>query len=131
MKKILIFSAILALSLPVFSLAAPTPINPGTIPGPTELGITGTNALTSPMDAKGLLGLFGSVVGWVYTAFFITAVLFFIFAAFGYLTGADKPDRIATAHKQLIYGAIAIGVALLSVLIQTIISAFIRNPGNS
>ena len=118
------FLAVCVLSSPVFVLAAP--ITPGSIPEAGNFGVTG--GPTNIKSAADLLGVFASVVGWVYTAFFITAVLFFIFAAFSYLTGADSPEKIKTAHKQLIYGAVAIGVALLAVLIQVIIGNFIKNP---
>src|SRR4030042_5641565 len=108
MKKTLIISAVLISSLPLLALA----ITAGTIPGPSDYGI---DASGLPSDTQGLLNVLGSVVEWVYIIFFIVAVLFIIFAAFNYLTGADTPDKIKSAHSQLIYAAIAIAVALLAI----------------
>jgi len=124
MKKLLIFSAVLISSCPLLVLA----FTPGTVPGPNDYGI---DASGLPSDTGGLLDVLGSVVKWVYTIFFIVAVLFIIFAAFNYLTGAETPDKIKSAHSQLIYAAIAIAVALLAVSFQLIIGNFLMgNDGN-
>lgn len=119
MKKILTFSIVCALSLPIFVLA----VTPGQIPAANDYGIDVSGL---PTTTQGILNIFASVVGWVYTTFFVLAVLFVIFAAFDYLTGGDNPEKIKTAHKKLIYAAIAIGVALLAVLVQVIIGNFIK-----
>ncbi len=124
MKNLLTLSIICVLSFPIFVSA----IAPGTIPGPGDYGI---NASGLPSDANGLLNILGSVVTWVYRVFFIVAVLFIIFAAFNYLTGADDPEKIKSAHSQLIYAAIAIAVALLSVGFVAIIKDFLISPGST
>ena len=119
MKKILTFSSVLISSFPLLVLA----IAPGTIPEPSDYGI---DASGLPSDTGGLLNVLGSVVKWVYTIFFIIAALFIIFAAFNYLTGADTPDKIKSAHSQLVYAAIAIAVALLAISFQLIIGSFLK-----
>ncbi|MFH1347051.1 MAG: hypothetical protein ABIH10_02265 [Spirochaetota bacterium] len=119
MGKALIVSIILILLFPVLVFA----ISPGTIPGPEDYGIDSSGL---PSDTQDLLDVLGSVVKWVYTIFFIVAVLFIIFAAFNYLTGAGTPDKIKAAHSQLIYAAIAIAVALLAISFQLIVGNFLE-----
>ncbi len=123
MKKLLAFSIISASLIPVLAFA----ITAGTIPTGGDLKITG--AATNVKSTGDILNLIGDVVGYVYTVFFIVAVLFIIFAAFNYLTGGDAPEKIKSAHSQLIYAAIAIAVALLAVTAQVIVGNFIK--GNS
>lgn len=72
-----------------------------------------------------LLGILADVLKYVYTIFFIVAVAFIISTAFNYLTAHDNPEKIASAHKQLMWAAVAIVVALLSLSFTVIISQFI------
>ncbi len=108
-------------SLPLISAA----ITPGTIPEAGELGIQ-----ESPIEtAGGILDVIANIVRWVYILFFIIAVLLIIFAAFNYLTAGDQADKIRLARNQLIYAAVAIAVALLSVGVTAIIQNFLETSG--
>lgn len=62
--------------------------------------------------------------GW-YTSFFIFAVIFILIAAFKYLTAAGKPENIQTAHKMLIWAAVAVAIALIAVGATQIIKSFL------
>lgn len=72
-----------------------------------------------------LMGVLKSIVKVMYQAFFIVAIGFVILAAFTYLTGGDDPEKIKSANKKIIYAAIAIAVALISVGANKIIESFI------
>ena len=75
-----------------------------------------------------IVDLIRFIVRWVYIIFFIIAVLFIIFAAFTYLTAAGDDEKVKKAKSQIIYAAVAIIVALLSVAFETIIRTFIQAP---
>lgn len=111
------FSAI----VPFLSTVA---ITPGTIPSAGDLGIE-----KSPVrDVPGLVGVLKGIVQVTYTVFFIIAVLLILFAAYNYLTAQGAPEKINTAHKQLLYAGIAIVIALLAVGTSAIIRNFLENP---
>jgi len=115
MKKIILTTLISAfIALPILTLA----FTPGQIPTPGEIGIK--EVITNPSPA-GLVNVLRDIVKWVYTAFFIIAVLIILFAAYTYLTAGADPAKISTVHKQLIYAAIAIVIALIAVGVEKIV----------
>ena len=73
-----------------------------------------------------ILIILNNIVKIMYRAFFIVAIGFVILAAFNYLTGSDDPEKIKSATKRIMYAAIAIAVALISVGANKIIDNFIR-----
>jgi len=116
MKKIILTTLISGfVILPILILAA---VTPGKIPGAAELGID--NVIPNP-SPTGLMAVIVSIVKWVYTAFFVIAVLIILFAAYTYLTAGGDPAKISTVHKQLIYIAVAIAIALIAVGVEKII----------
>lgn len=110
--------------LPTATQAA---ITPGQIPTGNDLGIQQESPVR---DAPGLVDVVRKVVVWTYTLFFILAVLLIIFAAFAYLTAGNNAEQIKTAHKRLIWAAVAIVVALLAVGAELIIKDFLNNAPN-
>lgn len=69
-----------------------------------------------------------NVVRWLYTIFFILAVLFFLLAAYNYMRGGTLGEEyIKKAKSQLKYGIIAVIIAVIAsgaaVLISTFLSA--------
>lgn len=116
MRKIFTFLIVIISFLPFLVSAQFTE---GSIPTPGDFGVEGASSV--PTDVDGLLNILRAVVKFAYIAFFIVAVIFIIFAAFNYLTGADAPDKIKAAHAQLIYSIIAIAIALLALAIQLVI----------
>ena len=123
MKKIILITIIgFSIFLPFLAGA----ITPGTIPDAGELGIETESPITEP---EGFLDVAAGVVKWVYTIFFAVAVMYVLFAAYNYLSGPGEPEKIKKAHSQLIYAAIAIAVALLSVGFVAIIEQFLIAPG--
>ena len=100
-------------------------IEKGALPEPDDFGIDETSA--SEIDSvDALVGLVANVVGWVYIIFFIIAVFFILLAAFNYLTAGDDAEQIKKARQMLIYAAIAIAIALLAVMANTIVKNFLN-----
>ena len=117
--KNFIFVFSISLFLPVLIATA---IEPGEVPTADDLRIT-----PSPIDEPNqLLSIIAAVVKWTYIVFFIVAVLFIVFAAFNYLSGGNEPEKIKTAHSQIMYAAIAIAMALLAVGVQAIVKNFLE-----
>lgn len=76
-------------------------------------------------NVSGLVSIFSDIVKWIYTIFFIVAVMFVIFAAFTYLTAGGDPEKVGKAKDQIIYAAVAIIVALLAISLKSIIESFL------
>jgi len=71
--------------------------------------------IQSPVEqASQVQEKFKDVIRWVYTMFFVLAVLFILLAAYNYLLGGQDEKRIELAKKQLTYAVVAIIVALLA-----------------
>jgi heme/copper-type cytochrome/quinol oxidase subunit 2 len=118
MKKFSVILTILSVSSPLLTMAA---ITPGQIPSAQDLGLQ-----EAPVETPSqLMGVIADIVGWAYTIFFVVAVLFIIFAAFNYLTASGNPEKIKTAHSQLMWAIVAIVVALMAVGIRMIIEHFL------
>lgn len=88
------------------------------IPGIPEIGGRTGNV-------SGLVSIFADIVKWIYTIFFIVAVMFVIFAAFTYLTAGGDAEKVGNAKTQIIYAAVAIIVALLAVSLESIVRNFL------
>ena len=87
----------------------------------------------SPINnASQLLSILAKITQWMYTIFFILAVIFILLAAYNFLFAQGDPEKIKTARKQIIWAAVAIAVALLSVGATQIIQSFIGSgsPAN-
>ncbi len=114
------------LVLPLAARAAtstvPDAINPfGNNP---QLKSPVTDIQTQILGSNGILA---TIVQWVYTTFFIVAVLFFLLAAYNFMLGGSDEKKIATAKNQLKWGVIAIVVALLSVGAAYAIDTLLRS----
>lgn len=91
----------------------------GNIPGTTATNIT---------SVGGIIDVLRNIIRYVYILFFIIAIAFILMAAFTYLTAGGDPEKVGEAKNRLIYAAVAIVVALLSVALETIITNFLTNP---
>jgi uncharacterized membrane protein len=100
-KTKIIIASIIALGYPAVSMAA----------------------LEKPQD---ILDLMQSAVTYMYSAFYILAVGFILWAAFNYLQGGTNPKKIETAKAQLKYAVIAIVIALVASGASAIIQNFIK-----
>jgi hypothetical protein len=91
-----------------------------------------TDTTKSPIQsAEGVLDILLNVIKWVYTAFFIIAVLFILLAAYNFIRGGDNPEAVKTAKAQLKYAVIAIVIALLASGASVIIGMFLASGGRA
>lgn len=134
MKKIILISVVILtlsfffLTSASFVLGANSGI-PSQVKPPTagELGIE-----RSPIEsAPDITMVVIFATQGLYTSFFIFAVIFILVAAFNYLTAAGEPEKIKTAHKMLIWAAVAIAIALIAVGATQIIKSFLGGGTSS
>lgn len=59
--------------------------------------------------------------GWMYGVLLAAAVLFILLAAFNFLSAGDDAEKITKARRELIYAAVAVGVAILATGIITLV----------
>jgi hypothetical protein len=79
---------------------------------------SGSVNLGGPADVLNLMYVF---LGWAFAFFFVLAVFFFLWAAFIYLRAGGDQEKLTEAKHRLLYGIIAIVVALLAGSIPTIV----------
>lgn len=120
-----LFLSAAAIIFPFFSPASAEAVYKGLPPTPADFGIPPVPTIQS---VGGLVGIVANIVGWVYTIFFIVAVLFILLAAYKYLTAGGDIDATKEARQMLIYASIAIVVALLAIMFKSIIFMFLLNP---
>jgi len=106
-KKLCIAFVLCLIIFPAISLAQGSnyiaPLNQGNTAAPQNL-----------TTKSGVETLIKAVVRWVYTIFFVVAVLFILLAAYNFLTGGGNDAKLKLAKAQIRYAVIAIIVALLS-----------------
>ena len=91
-----------------------------------NLGLhSGTEKYTS---VGSLVDVLMNVIKWVYTVFFVVAVLFILLAAYNFIQGGSNPKAVETAKGQLKYAVIAIAVALVASGISVFIQHYLTNP---
>ncbi|MCX6702416.1 MAG: hypothetical protein NTW60_00925 [Candidatus Wolfebacteria bacterium] len=127
MNTKIIILLIIAFSVGVLTTALAAPV-PGTIPSAGDLGIQQDSPIK---DVPGAVAILTTVVKWLYTIFFIAAAFFLLLAAFKYLTGGHTPANVQMAHKMILYAAIAIVVAFMSVGFESIIKNFLSPNSNT
>lgn len=79
---------------------------------------------------SGVIGLINNIINWMFTFLIILSVLFFIWAAFDYLTSAGDKEKTEKAKNRLIYGVFAIAVAILARGIPLIVGNFLGTSIN-
>lgn len=78
-------------------------------------GITDVRSVPrTNLTFQGALGLFNTIIDYLFTILLVLAVVFIIIAAFRYLTAAGDEEKVGKAHKTLLYAVVAIAVALLA-----------------
>jgi heme/copper-type cytochrome/quinol oxidase subunit 2 len=92
---------------------------------------SGIQQTTSPpqgtnFSINSLLQFLNTVVSWLFTIFLIIAVIYIIIAAFKYLTSGGDPTKVQDATRAVIYAAVAIAVALLSVAIRSFVTSILQ-----
>ncbi len=72
-----------------------------------------------------VINIFNNILGWLWRMFAVVTVIFFLLAAFLYVTSAGSTDKIQQAANMIKYGIIGIVVALFSAGIVALIESFI------
>ena len=75
-----------------------------------------------------VVNLLNTVVTWIFTIFLIVSVIFIILAAFNYLTSGGDAEKVSKATRQVVFAAVAIAVALLSVAIRFVVEQLVGAP---
>lgn len=73
--------------------------------------------------------IFITIVQWVYTLFFIVALLFILIAAYNFIIGGSDEEKIKLAKNQLKYAVIAIVIALVASSISLVVRNFLEDAG--
>lgn len=68
-----------------------------------------------------ILGIIDRIIGWTVGLVLVLAVPVIIYSAFLILTAGGSEDKVATARKYIVYSAVAVAVALLSMLFVDLI----------
>lgn len=90
----------------------------------------GMTELASPVTGvTQIWDIIFNIVRWIYTAFFIIAVLFILIAAYNFIQGGANPEKVKIAKNQLKYAVIAIVVALVASGVSWIIAQFLGSGG--
>ena len=124
-KAAVFFSATILIGALVFPIAASANVPVGS--GPDQVQSSLNIGVTNYKSVSDLSTLLGAVIKWVYTIFFVVAVLFILVAAYNFIRGGTNPKAIETAKAQLKYAVIAIVIALLATAVSVIIEAFLKN----
>jgi len=61
-----------------------------------------------------LMGLVNTIINWIFTALIVTAIIFILISAFGWLTSGGDPAKTEKARNQLLYAIIAIVIGALA-----------------
>ena len=72
------------------------------------------------------VGIFTTLVKWVYSIFFIVTVLFILMAAYTFVTSHGSAEKVQKAKDQLKWAIVAIVIALLSSGFALVIQNFIN-----
>lgn len=74
---------------------------------------------------SGVTGLLNTLLGYAYSLFFIIAIFFFLWAAVVYLMAAGNEEKVKEAKNRLMYGVIAIIIAVLAYSIPSLVSSIL------
>ena len=72
-----------------------------------------------------LVGLVQALTNWLFVGFLLTAVVFMILAAVQFLTGGGDPVAVSAAKKKLIWGVVAVIIAVLARAIPLVVENII------
>jgi hypothetical protein len=79
---------------------------------------------------SGISAIIVTVANWMFILLLVLAVLWIIIAAYKYLFSGGAEEAVSSAHKMIIYAAIAIAVAMLSKGVVFIVRELVTSGGN-
>jgi Na+/proline symporter len=110
----------------IFPFAVSATVSVGDGPDQVQQNLNiGVQNIKNVSDMSSILE---TIVKWVYSVFFVVAVLFVLLAAYHFIQGGSNPKAVETAKAQLKYAVIAIVVALLATAVSVIIQKFMQSP---
>ncbi|HEA84674.1 MAG TPA: hypothetical protein ENI04_01690 [Candidatus Wildermuthbacteria bacterium] len=74
-----------------------------------------------------VLHIIANIGDWVFGIFIAISVIYIVMAAFQFVTGEGKPDKITEARMKLLYAMIGIAIALFAGAFDDIIRSIILN----
>jgi hypothetical protein len=83
------------------------------------------NPAVSITTTSQVLNLLNTIINWAFTFFFAVAVFFFLWSAFEYLTSGGDEEKTKKAKSRLLYGVLAVAVALIARSIPFLVQNFI------
>lgn len=86
------------------------------------------NVLESP---GGMQRFACGFAGWFFTAAIIISIVIAILTGIKYMTAGGNPEKIKSAHHQLLYVAVGLAVALLARVMPMIINGVLQGSGGS
>jgi hypothetical protein len=85
-------------------------------------------ALAQPIRSiADLIGFLNYLARFAFTIFLIIAVIMYIYAAYLFLTATGEEQKLRQAKLTLIWGIVAMAVAILAFSARTLIEAFLRS----
>ena len=78
-------------------------------------------------DPTSLYGILNRVANWIFAVLMALAIIFVLMAAFTYLTSGGG-EEVKKAHKQLLYAAVAVAVAVLAKGIVAAVRLIVETP---
>jgi len=89
--------------------------------------VLAASSTSSPIQSTNdILSALGNIAGYLYTAFFIVAIIFIIIAGFNFLTAQGDAEKIKSARRQIYWAAVAIAIVLISVAADQIIKQLLK-----
>ena len=82
-----------------------------------------------PQSVSDVMNLLTKAVTYLYTAFYIVAVGYILWAAFTFLQAGGDAKKVEEAKNKLKYAVIAIVIALVASGVSKILSGFLSNQG--
>lgn len=88
----------------------------------------GATCLVNTFDngAQDVVTLVKTITNWLFTFLLLMAVIFFVMAGYKYLTSGGG-EEVSSAHKMVVYGAVAVAVGALaqgiSFVVQKLVGA--------
>lgn len=99
---------------------------------PNVIAPFNTGNMQSPVDSTAkAYSLLISIVKWVYTIFFVIAVLFILLAAYNFILGGKDEAKVKLAKNQIKYAVIAIAIALISAGITSLVNNVLENQNQA
>ena len=81
---------------------------------------------TSPVNSiQDIVDLFGRVLFWVSTVFWIVAGIATLYAGYLYLFAGGDQEKVGKAKRQLLYAVIATAIGILAAGLPTLVNSFL------